>query len=544
MSGTLYTEGTYKANVAKMDNDDTYKPTPYTSDIVSGVHDLSMGFNFKVRLNGITFGFQSVSGISVKRNADFKQEGGVNDHQIMIGMPQNDTPTLTFSRGLVLKAPQIVTTAAKAGVAYIPINEARKAAFFSLNMLDPQELLETGPALGDIEVYSTTKRGKMVGLYSFLALGISEWSLDGLNAESGDKLIETFSVIHTGITRLPVAPPIGQYYFKGDLGTYGMLDKVVVEYRSMNAPKEMTAELDENDKTKQLSPDEVAALKKKAEEEAYYMAHREPDKRAKWDKTKRLSADEIQALIDKMKEEWGDDEEESIAQKEWKKIREKGAQKAQELREIARKKAEEYVKEAQKVTELMAKSESKRLESIKERAKEFAKLAQNSERIAKRSSNELAIKLSKFRELQKEKAADLREEFDKIEQAKFSAMKACELARAMAKATRENAKELQAKNWQKIKEEHEKEILKYQEEFTQAREIGLEKTKQVKEEVSKRQAEYQKKVEEIEKKKAEFEKKRQEFMKMAQEVEDEAEETAAEAENAADDAEAMIELAG
>lgn len=172
---------------------------------VSPMKNLTQGFNFVVSLNEFTYGFQSVSGLSIKKNVEYFKEGGVNDHVIMVTEPQDDRPTLTFKRGLMMKSTSVATNLAKALAARIPINLLRKAAMVGVNALDPQESLESGPSIGFIQVYSRER--KLRALYSFFSLGMISWDVDDLDANDGKVLIESITIAHTGLTRLPLAPP-------------------------------------------------------------------------------------------------------------------------------------------------------------------------------------------------------------------------------------------------------------------------------------------------------------------------------------------------
>lgn len=166
---------------------------------------ITQGFNFIVTLNEFTYGFQSVSGISVMNSVDYISEGGVNDHQIIVGVPDTSRSALTFKRGLMIRSSSIVNNIAKAAVAAIPNNMARRAAWFALNMADPQETLENGPAVGIIQVYN--RQSELRAMYSFISLGITDWQIEDLDASSDSVLIESFTVAHTGITRLPTTYP-------------------------------------------------------------------------------------------------------------------------------------------------------------------------------------------------------------------------------------------------------------------------------------------------------------------------------------------------
>ena len=161
---------------------------------VSSMDYLTQGFNFIVTLNQYMFGFKSVSGISIEREVEYIHEGGVNDHQLMVGAPQGSGGyKLDFERGLMIRtASSPVSFAKAAATANISNNIARKSALIALSSLSPQEALEKGPAIGLIQVYN--RQNKLTAMYSFLSLGMTSWSIDNLDAERGDILIE--SILH------------------------------------------------------------------------------------------------------------------------------------------------------------------------------------------------------------------------------------------------------------------------------------------------------------------------------------------------------------
>ncbi|MDO4503994.1 MAG: phage tail protein [Clostridia bacterium] len=190
------------------------------SVMVSASDYLSQGFNFIVTLNTFTFGFKEVQGLSVTRYTDLITEGGVNDHSLLVGRPNNENNIydLTFSRGLLKRSTSLVTGAAKVAAALIPNNILRKAALLGITALDPQESLEVGPALGTIEVYNRYK--KLTASYTFLSLGMTEWSVSDLSADSNDIIIETIKIAHTGLTRVPIEAPSVVGAIKGLISSF------------------------------------------------------------------------------------------------------------------------------------------------------------------------------------------------------------------------------------------------------------------------------------------------------------------------------------
>ena len=167
---------------------------------VSAMKYVSSGFNFIVTLNEFTFGFKNVSGISVNKQISTINEGGVNDHGIIVEEPNQSSFTLSFSRGLMIRYPQAVDATVRSAAAMIPNAIGRKAALIAAASSSPQGALEKGPALGFIHVYDRTNK-RLLGLYSFLSLGMTEWRVSDLDAENGSLLIEDMTIVHTGITR-------------------------------------------------------------------------------------------------------------------------------------------------------------------------------------------------------------------------------------------------------------------------------------------------------------------------------------------------------
>ena len=169
---------------------------------VSAMDNLTQGFNFVVSMNAFTYGFKEVSGIEIENPIDEIPEGGVNDHPLVVGKPNSNIKELSFKRGLIMRSPTLISDAAKALAAAIPINLARRAALIAINALDPQESLESAPSLGTIQVYSRT--GELTGLYNFVSVGLKSWKIDDLSATDDSVLIEEITIYHTGITRMPV----------------------------------------------------------------------------------------------------------------------------------------------------------------------------------------------------------------------------------------------------------------------------------------------------------------------------------------------------
>jgi hypothetical protein len=170
--------------------------------VVSSMNKLHAGIKFIVTLNEFVYGFKDISGIEVDYPYEHVSEGGVNDHVVFVRTPAHSQAELTFTRGLILRAPAAFADAAKMIAAKIPIKTARFAALQAINMLDPQESLESGPTFGTISTYSRTN--ELIGLYTFTSFGIRSWELGGVDADTSTLLIETMRIVHSGLARKPV----------------------------------------------------------------------------------------------------------------------------------------------------------------------------------------------------------------------------------------------------------------------------------------------------------------------------------------------------
>lgn len=286
---------------------------------VSAMKYVSAGFNFIVTLNEFTFGFKSVSGISVNRQVTTIPEGGLNDHGIIVEEPLQSSFTLSFSRGLMIRYPQLIDATARSAAAIIPNPIARKTALVLAASSSPQEALEKGPALGFIHVYDRTNK-RLLGLYSFLSLGISEWRVSDLDAENGSGLlIEDMTIVHTGITREPTA--LQPFSIGSAINQESDVDRQAREaYERIEKAKEEAGYYDESmeDRIKRLDAekkkinDKIEKMKKLVEQEAEPTAEDLKDfseeeqyyiKQARLSKKMRKTEEEIKAERAKIRSE-------------------------------------------------------------------------------------------------------------------------------------------------------------------------------------------------------------------------------------------------
>ncbi|MDR1364832.1 MAG: phage tail protein, partial [Oscillospiraceae bacterium] len=177
---------------------------PYKIDVTANkgsLNDVPMGFNFIVVLNVFTYGFQEVSGLSMKRPMGSHEEGGVNDHVISVGQPSTDLRELTFRRGMLIKKNKIITDTARMSAAHLSSNTARKSSLLAISALDETISLEQGPSVGFLQIFDRKFKSE-VATFSFFSLGMSEWRLNDLDSQSNNLLIEEFTVVHTGLKRI------------------------------------------------------------------------------------------------------------------------------------------------------------------------------------------------------------------------------------------------------------------------------------------------------------------------------------------------------
>lgn len=143
--------------------------------------------NFIVILGTSILGFQSVSGISQKREMDYIVEGGRNGHPIMLKKPLSQPQTLTFKRG------------------YRSRTLASSIPFFDAFIGDV--FLDWPGAQGLIFVLGNAREVR--GLFTFKSLGLVEWSMSDLDAQSSVPCIETFTIAHKGLENRPMPINLG-----------------------------------------------------------------------------------------------------------------------------------------------------------------------------------------------------------------------------------------------------------------------------------------------------------------------------------------------
>ena len=351
---------TYETTYRSYPFDDKPKKLPPIA--ISPVTHLIQGFNFILTLNNFTYGFKEISGLRVENPVDYIQEGGVNDHKLMVGEPSNEAPTLECKRGLMLRCLPIITDAARMAAALIPNNLARKAALLAVNTQDPQATLEQGPAIGTIEVYDRQKR--LSAMYGFLSLGMTSWECDSLSADNSDVLIESITIAHTGLIRIPLGAPNTFFgYLPGEsedssAPTTAKLEEELAKARK-DAHDKWLAEQAEYEKHLADLDEQYAKLKKDLED-------------AKADKQKELDDAKAayEANLEKIKKDH------AAAKEKAKEAQDAAQAKADEREEKKKKEAEESAKKGAATKEAAEKAKeeakAKREKQIEDREKELA----------------------------------------------------------------------------------------------------------------------------------------------------------------------------
>lgn len=158
------------------------------SNSMAKVNEPVLSFHFIVIIGKFLIPFQSVSGIGMKRDFQYINEGGRNDYPIRLINPQSSPHELTFRRGV------------PSGGAIDPFF----SDYFCYLNKKPAFLMQQSKnirgASGHIIVLN--KNHVAEAAYSFVAQGLAEWSVSELDAMSGTQpLIETMTIIHNGLRR-------------------------------------------------------------------------------------------------------------------------------------------------------------------------------------------------------------------------------------------------------------------------------------------------------------------------------------------------------
>lgn len=133
--------------------------------------------NFVVILGTSILGFQSVSGLSQKKEMDYIVEGGRNDHPIFLKKPRSQPQTLTFKRGYRTRT--------------------LMSAIPFIDMFLGDAWIDYPNAVGLIFVLGNARSLRAV--FSFRNMGLIEWSMSDLDAQSSVPCIETFTIGYTDL---------------------------------------------------------------------------------------------------------------------------------------------------------------------------------------------------------------------------------------------------------------------------------------------------------------------------------------------------------
>lgn len=144
-----------------------------------------MPIRFVVLFGVQVMGFQKVSGLGRQFDVEWVNEGGVNDHPILLPGQQKAPFQLRFSRGVCLRTVSTESFSAPGSMV--------------ANNFGPMGRLSN---VGTILVLD--RNGAVAAIYAFLSRGVLEWTVDDLDAQGGGPLIETFTVAHDGLRNYPV----------------------------------------------------------------------------------------------------------------------------------------------------------------------------------------------------------------------------------------------------------------------------------------------------------------------------------------------------
>lgn len=133
--------------------------------------DFLFAYRFEVHINGKKLGFRSVSGLKLVAAFEPLMVGGMNNGPTMLPAPVKDTGRLTMERGVV-----------------------------PANALDSFQLGRI--ITNDMQIHIINSQGKTGVSYSVAFPMLETIELSKLEATDSSVFIETFTVIHSGITQL------------------------------------------------------------------------------------------------------------------------------------------------------------------------------------------------------------------------------------------------------------------------------------------------------------------------------------------------------
>lgn len=149
-------------------------------------HDLAVrSCNFVVTFGLKEFAFQSVSGLEVDEEFRYINEGGRNGYPIRLKQPRSSPHKLTFKRAI---------SKGEHGIIDLAKDKLQYSIF----------LERTIP--GFIFVINANREVKVI--YTFMSEGIIEHQTSDLDAMNSELLIETMTITHRGLHRIPVPPTL------------------------------------------------------------------------------------------------------------------------------------------------------------------------------------------------------------------------------------------------------------------------------------------------------------------------------------------------
>ncbi len=134
------------------------------------------GYNFKVFIQRFPLDFAKISGLERSIETEPLQEGGINEYVRSLYKPYSSERVMTFERGLISL-----------------VNVNYLAQFLAARFAVGQRL--TMP----ITIVMYDPSGKIGKMYSVHGATVRKWSTSGLDASSGNVVIESFEIVYESL---------------------------------------------------------------------------------------------------------------------------------------------------------------------------------------------------------------------------------------------------------------------------------------------------------------------------------------------------------
>ncbi len=141
--------------------------------------------NFVVTFGLCEFAFQSISGMEMDEEFRYINEGGRNGYPIRLRQPRSSPHKITFKRAVPMS---------DRGIIGLAVDILQEKLFLRRKMP------------GFIFVIDVDREVKAI--YSFMSEGIVEHQVSDFDAMNSEVLIETMTITHRGLHRVPVPPTL------------------------------------------------------------------------------------------------------------------------------------------------------------------------------------------------------------------------------------------------------------------------------------------------------------------------------------------------